>query len=60
MLTIFVTNYWQLFTLRLLTGIALGGAPGALGQHSPCTDAPVLLVWLVSLAQVVFPQNSRQ
>ena len=28
MLTIFVTNYWQLFTLRLLTGIALGGAPG--------------------------------
>ncbi|PSC76649.1 MFS family transporter: sugar [Micractinium conductrix] len=26
MLTIFVTNYWQLFTLRLLTGIALGGA----------------------------------
>lgn len=27
MLTIFVTNYWQLFTLRLLTGIALGGAP---------------------------------
>lgn len=26
MLTIFVHNYWQLFTLRLLTGIALGGA----------------------------------
>lgn len=26
MLTIFVTNYWQLFVLRLLTGIALGGA----------------------------------
>jgi hypothetical protein len=26
MLTIFVTNYWQLFTLRLLTGIAVGGA----------------------------------
>lgn len=25
-LTVFVTNYWQLFTLRLLTGIALGGA----------------------------------
>ena len=25
MLTIFVTNYWQLFTLRILTGIAGGG-----------------------------------
>lgn len=31
MLTIFVTNYWQLFTLRLLTGIALGGAVGRRG-----------------------------
>lgn len=30
MLTIFVTNYWQLFTLRLLTGIALGGAVGCM------------------------------
>lgn len=26
MLTVFVTNFWQLFVLRLLTGIALGGA----------------------------------
>ena len=26
LLTIFVRSYWQLFTLRLLTGIALGGA----------------------------------
>lgn len=31
MLTIFVTNYWQLFVLRLLTGIALGGAHGCSG-----------------------------
>jgi hypothetical protein len=26
-LTYFVTKYWQLLVLRLLTGISLGGAP---------------------------------
>lgn len=46
MLTIFVTNYWQLFTLRLLTGIALGGgaAPAVLplihNQPRPRGRAP--------------------
>ena len=38
LLTIFVTSYWQLFTLRLLTGIALGGALGG-GRASPGAHA---------------------
>jgi len=39
MLTIFVTNYWQLFTLRLLTGIALGGETvSALRLLAGCCD----------------------
>ena len=43
LLTIFVTEYWQLFVLRTLTGIAVGGA----------------LPLVYSIAGDVFPSTSR-
>lgn len=40
MLTVFVTNYWQLFVLRLLTGIALGGVRRCRGCRPQARGGP--------------------
>ena len=53
MLTIFVTNYWQLFTLRLLTGIAVGG--GWVDAGGPACSAPHACLLLPPLARLPSP-----